>query len=127
MPVVPVLTETRTVTVKIIVNRRNELLSRNQLNCLINILYFLGIYGLFTFEGFTCRKSGPEQTRILPGFTLIITYIYILLTTESICRVLMLLSIRVETELADERTEDHGTTSSQPRRSDRGGFPYDIL
>ncbi|KAL4588085.1 hypothetical protein LXL04_000964 [Taraxacum kok-saghyz] len=33
---------------------------------------------------------------------------------------LMLLSIRVETELAKERTEDHGTTSSQPRRSDRG-------
>ncbi|KAL4565797.1 hypothetical protein LXL04_029903 [Taraxacum kok-saghyz] len=31
----------------------------------------------------------------------------------------MLLGIRVETELADERTEDHGTTSSQPRRSDR--------
>ncbi|KAL4555216.1 hypothetical protein LXL04_037827 [Taraxacum kok-saghyz] len=34
----------------------------------------------------------------------------------------MLLSIRVETEFAEERTEDHGTTSSQPRRSDRGGF-----
>ena len=34
----------------------------------------------------------------------------------------MLLSIRVETELAEERTVDHGTTSSQPRRSDRGGF-----
>ncbi|KAL4557832.1 hypothetical protein LXL04_036026 [Taraxacum kok-saghyz] len=33
-------------------------------------------------------------------------------------------SIRLETELAEERTEDHGTTSSQPRRSDRGGFPY---
>ena len=43
------------------------------------------------------------------------------------CRVLMLLSIRVETELAEERTEDHGTTSFQLRRSDRGGFPYDIL
>ncbi|KAL4564349.1 hypothetical protein LXL04_028410 [Taraxacum kok-saghyz] len=39
----------------------------------------------------------------------------------------MLLSIRVETELAEERTEAHGTTSSQPRRSDRGGFPYDLL
>ena len=82
---------------------------------------------MFTFEGFTGRKSGPEQTRILPGFTLIITYIYILLTTESICRVLMLLSIRVETEFAEERTEDHGTTSFLPRRSDRGGFPYDML
>ncbi|KAL4557276.1 hypothetical protein LXL04_035449 [Taraxacum kok-saghyz] len=46
---------------------------------------------------------------------------------ESICRVLMLLRIRVETELAEERTEDHGTTSSQPRRPNRGGFPYDIL
>ena len=77
--------------------------------------------------GFTGRKSGPEQTRILPKFTSIVTYIYILLTTENICRVLMLLSICVETELAEERTEDHGTTSSQPRRSDRGGFPYDIL
>ena len=55
------------------------------------------------------------------------SYIYILLTTERICRVLMLFSIRVETELVEERTEDHGTTSSQPRRSDRGGFPYDIL
>ncbi|KAL4560254.1 hypothetical protein LXL04_032404 [Taraxacum kok-saghyz] len=31
----------------------------------------------------------------------------------------MLLSIRVEAELAEERTEDHGTTPSQPRRSDR--------
>ncbi|KAL4554594.1 hypothetical protein LXL04_037188 [Taraxacum kok-saghyz] len=32
-----------------------------------------------------------------------------------------------EAKLAEERTEDHGTTSSQLRRSDRGGFPYDIL
>ena len=131
VPAVPVLTKTRTVTVKIVVNRRNELLSWNQLHRLVNILYFLGIYRLFTLEGFTGRKSGPEQTRILPGYTLIITciyiYIYILLTTESICRILMLLSIRVEAEFAEERTEDHGTTSSQSRRSDRGGFPYDIL
>ncbi|KAL4567464.1 hypothetical protein LXL04_023048 [Taraxacum kok-saghyz] len=35
----------------------------------------------------------------------------------------MLLTIRVEAEFAEERTEDHGTTSSQLRRSDRGGFP----
>ena len=79
--------------------------------------------------GFKGRTSGPEQTRILPEFTLIISYIYIyiLLTTESIYRVLMLLSIRVEMELAEERTVDHSTTSSQPRRSDRGGFPYDML
>ena len=56
------------------------------------------------------RKSGPEQTRILPGFSLIITYIYILLTTESVGHILMLLSIRVEAEFAEERTEDHGTT-----------------
>ena len=77
---------------------------------------------LLSLEGLTGRKSGPEQTRILPEFTLIITYLYILLTTESICRVLMLLSIHVETELAEERTEDHGTTSSQSRRSDRGEF-----
>ncbi|KAL4582058.1 hypothetical protein LXL04_006596 [Taraxacum kok-saghyz] len=69
-PVVPVLTEARTVTVKIIVNRRNEILSRNQLHCLVNIFYFLGIYRLFTFEGFTGSKSGPEQTCILSGFTL---------------------------------------------------------
>ena len=34
----------------------------------------------------------------------------------------MLLSIHVEAVLAEERTEDHGTTSSQLRRSDRGGF-----
>ncbi|KAL4588000.1 hypothetical protein LXL04_000878 [Taraxacum kok-saghyz] len=40
----PGLTETRVVTVKIIVNRTNELLSRNQLHCLVNMLYFLGIY-----------------------------------------------------------------------------------
>ena len=33
-------------------------------------------------------------------------YIYLLLTTESNCRVLMLLSIRVETEFAEERKED---------------------
>ena len=77
MPVVPVLADSHTFIVKIIVNRRNELLSRNQLHCLANILYFLGIYILFTFEGFTGRKSGPEQTRILPGFSLIITYLYI--------------------------------------------------
>ena len=69
-------------------------------------------------------KSGPEQTRILPKFMSIITYIYIfiLLTTESNCRVLMLLSIRVETELAEERTEDVTTFTSQLRRSERGGF-----
>ncbi|KAL4573657.1 hypothetical protein LXL04_020471 [Taraxacum kok-saghyz] len=30
--------------------------------------------------------------------------------------------IRVEAELAEERTEDHDTTSSQPRRSNGGGF-----
>ena len=74
--------------------------------------------------GFKSRKSGLEQTRRLPEFTLIIIYIfiYILLTTESICRVLMLVSIHVETELAEERTEDHGTNSSQLRRSDRCGF-----
>ena len=73
---------------------------------------------------FKGRKSGPEQTRRLPEFTLIITYIYIyiLLTTKSIGHVLMLLSIRVEAEFAEERTEDHGTTSSHLRRSDRGGF-----
>ena len=79
--------------------------------------------------GFTGRKSGPEQTRRLPEFRLIRTYIdnlYILLTTESIGRILMLLSIRVEADFAEERTEDHDTTSSQLRRSDRGGFPYDV-
>ena len=71
-------------------------------------------------------KSGPEQTRRLPEFTLIITYIYtyILLTTNGIGRVLMLLSIRVEAEFAEERTEDVTTTTSQLRRSDRGGFHY---
>ena len=77
--------------------------------------------------GFTGRKSGPEQTRILPGFTLIITCIYILLTTDDIGRVLMLLSICVEAELSKERTEDVTTTTSQLRRSERGEFPYDIL
>ena len=77
MPAVPVLTETRTVTVKIIVNRRNEISSQNQLHRLVNILYFLGIYRLITFEGFAGRKSGPEQTRILPGLTLIMIYIYL--------------------------------------------------
>ena len=71
--------------------------------------------------GFTGRKSGPEQTHRLPEFTLI------LLTTEYIGRVLMLLSIHVEAELPEERTEDVTTTSSQLRRSDRGGFPYEIL
>ena len=41
-------------------------------------------------------------------FTLIITYIYIyiLLTTESIGHILMLLSIRVEAEFAEEHKED---------------------
>ncbi|KAL4582996.1 hypothetical protein LXL04_007560 [Taraxacum kok-saghyz] len=63
--------------------------------------------------GFKSRKSGPEQTRILPVLT--------------ICRVLMLLSIHVETELAGERTEDHGTTSSQLRRSDRGSPRTDCI
>ncbi|KAL4562000.1 hypothetical protein LXL04_034187 [Taraxacum kok-saghyz] len=35
--------------------------------------------------------------------------------------------VLIEMELAEERTEDHDTTSSQPRRSDRCGFPYGIL
>ncbi|KAL4581829.1 hypothetical protein LXL04_006361 [Taraxacum kok-saghyz] len=39
----------------------------------------------------------------------------------------MLLSIRVEAELAEERTEDHGTTSSQLRRSDRSYVSMGIL
>ncbi|KAL4572754.1 hypothetical protein LXL04_019537 [Taraxacum kok-saghyz] len=39
----------------------------------------------------------------------------------------MLLSIHVEAEFAEERTVDHGTASSQLRRSDRGGFPYDMI
>ena len=34
----------------------------------------------------------------------------------------MLLSIRVEAEFTEERTEDVATTTSQLRRSDRGGF-----
>ena len=65
-----------------------------------------------SFEGFTGRKSGPEQTRILPGFTLIITYIYILLTTNDIGRVLMLPSIFVEVELSEERAEDDTTATT---------------
>ncbi|KAL4590514.1 hypothetical protein LXL04_003446 [Taraxacum kok-saghyz] len=32
-----------------------------------------------------------------------------------------------ETELTEERTEDHGTTSSQPRRSDRGLMNINVL
>ncbi|KAL4575308.1 hypothetical protein LXL04_022150 [Taraxacum kok-saghyz] len=39
----------------------------------------------------------------------------------------MLLSIRVETDLAEERTEDHGTSSSQPDVQTEVGLPYDIL
>ena len=73
------------------------------------------------------RKSGLEQTRILLESTLIITYIYILLTTDNIGRVLMLLSIHVETELAEERTEDHGTTSSSLDDRTEVGVPYDML
>ena len=51
----------------------------------------------------------------------------ILLMTDGIGRVLILLSIRVEAEFAEERMEDVTTnTFPQLRRSDRGGFPYDI-
>ncbi|KAL4582227.1 hypothetical protein LXL04_006771 [Taraxacum kok-saghyz] len=53
-------------------------------------------------------------------------YISVVFRDVIIGRILILLSIRVEAEFAEERTEDHGTTSSQPRRSDRGGFPYNI-
>ena len=42
--------------------------------------------------------------------------------TDYTGRVLMLLSIRVEAEFAEERTEDVTTTTSQVRRSERGGF-----
>ena len=94
------------------------------MHCLVNILYFPGIYSLFTFEGFTGRKSGPEQTRRLPVFTLIITYIYILLTTDNIGRVLMLLSIRVEAEFAEACTEVLTSTISSLWRSDRGEFSH---
>ncbi|KAL4580936.1 hypothetical protein LXL04_017142 [Taraxacum kok-saghyz] len=38
------------------------------------------------------------------------------------CRVLMLLSIFVEVELSEERAEDVTITTSQLRRSGRGGF-----
>ena len=82
---------------------------------------------LFSDVGCAGRKSGPEQTRKLSEFTLIITYIYILLTTNDIGRVLMLLSIFVEVELSEERAEDVTITTSQLRRSGRGGFPYDML
>ena len=73
--------------------------------------------------GFKGRKSGPEQTRRLPEFTLIITIIYIyFLTTNNIGRVLMLLSIRVVTNVEGSNSGDATTTSSHLRRSDRGGF-----
>ena len=77
--------------------------------------------------GFAGRKSGPEQTRRLPEFTLIIIIIYIyFLTTDNIGRVLMLLSIRVVTKVEGSNSGD-ATTTSQLRRLDLGGFPYDIL
>ena len=48
--------------------------------------------------------------QVLNRFTLFISYIYIyiyiLLTTDSVGHILMLLSIRVETEHAEERKED---------------------
>ena len=73
--------------------------------------------------GFKGRKSGPEQTRRMPEFTLIITIIYIyFLTTDDIGRVLMLLSIRVVTKVEGSNSGDATTTSAHLRRSDRGGF-----
>ena len=73
--------------------------------------------------GSTSRKSGPEQTRRLPEFTLIITIIYIyFLTTGDIGRVLMFLSIRVVTKVEGSNSGDATTTSAHLRRSDRGEF-----
>ncbi|KAL4577326.1 hypothetical protein LXL04_013434 [Taraxacum kok-saghyz] len=42
-------------------------------------------------------------------------------------RLLLPISASEDAEFTEERTEDHDTTSSQLRRSDRGGFPYDML
>ena len=39
----------------------------------------------------------------------------------------MLVSIRVVTEIEGSNSGDATTTSAHLRRSDRGGFPYDIL
>ena len=47
--------------------------------------------------------NGPIYCRDFVNYNL---YIYILLTTESIYRILMLLGIRVEAEHAEERKED---------------------
>ena len=63
--------------------------------------------------GFKGRKSGHEQTRRLPEFTLIITIIYIyFLTTDDIGHVLMLLSIRVVTKVEGSNSGDATTTTS---------------
>ena len=64
--------------------------------------------------GLSGRKLGPEHTRSLLEIdvkTLIYIYIYFL-TTNYICRVLMLHSIRVEAEFVEERTEAITTTTS---------------
>ena len=77
MPVVPVLADSHTFIVKIILNRRMTFRTSILWPCLTKTYYFLIIQSLVTFVGFTGRKSGPEQTRILPGFSLFITYVFL--------------------------------------------------
>ena len=76
--------------------------------------------------GFSGGEPGPEHTRSLLKIDLkTLIYIYFL-TTNYICRVLMLHSIRVEAEFAEERTEAITTTISSLWRSDRGEFSHYI-
>ena len=77
MPAVPVLADSYTVTVKFTINRRNEILTRNQFLCSAKTLYFLDILSLPSDVGYTGGNRVPNRPADLPDFTLIITYIFI--------------------------------------------------
>ncbi|KAL4580378.1 hypothetical protein LXL04_016569 [Taraxacum kok-saghyz] len=66
--------------------------SYNRFNTAAQKLYTVTNAKLSSDVGCAGRKSGPEQTRILPGFTVV--------------HILMLLSICVVAEFAEERKED---------------------
>ncbi|KAL4579628.1 hypothetical protein LXL04_015782 [Taraxacum kok-saghyz] len=92
---------------------------------------------LFSDVGCAGRKSGPEQTRVaVPEHPTVCrlefrfrNYVCFRTTAQKSviplfvsCFAGFISPWYFRTELAEERTEDHGTTFSQPRRSDRGGF-----
>ena len=68
-----------------------------------------------------------NTTIIYLSISMILVYIHILYVTEILDQSLTYVHVCVVTKVEGNTPGDAATTTSQLRRSDRGGFPYDML